>query len=437
MSRKFLLILCALSLVAAVLPAVSCASGKASAPVSVSVTADKAFDYTPSKPDAVNNYPEEPMGGKSALDYLKSEKISAGWNAGNTLDAWSGLIDQDGKLAFVESGESVSWGNPKLNQELFNGIKSAGFSIVRIPITWMGGIGPAPDFHIDEAFIKRVAEVIGYAKKAGLKVIINLHHDGSTDSGKGDQGWLSVRQASRNQNEFDRVTGQYVRVWKQIANYFRNYGDWLIFESFNEPHDGSWGSGGQAGQFITILKWNQFFVDTVRSTGGNNESRYLMVAAYCNDRGKLLSAGFVLPNDKASDKLILSFHYYDPYEFGIQGSRTSWGSAADKQKTENDFSPLKEKFIDKNIPVIIGECGAVLQLYPDDPAKEQQARQSRREYLPYVFGAAKKYGLVPIYWDNGAVRGNGEKFGLFDRSSGKPNSPESDTLIKLMISAVK
>jgi len=178
-------------------------------------------------------------------------------------------------------------------------------------------------------------------------------------------------------------------------------------------------------------------VDTVRSTGGNNESRYLMVAAYCNDRNQLLSAGFMLPNDKASDKLIVSFHYYDPYEFGIQGSRSSWGTPADKQKVDTDFAPLKTKFLDKNIPVIMGECGAVIQLYPEDPAKEQQARQSRREYLPHVFGTAKKYGLVPIYWDNGAVTGNGEKCGLFDRRTGQPNSPESDTLIKLMISAVK
>ena len=435
MQKKFLLFICTLCIAVTVWPAVSCANGKAA--VAAPITAEKAFEYAPSSPDAVNNYLKEPMGGKSALDYLKSEKISAGLNAGNTLDAWSGKNNQDGKLAFFESGESVSWGNPLLNQEFFNGVKAAGFNIVRIPITWMGHIGSAPDFHIDEAFLKRVAEVIGYAKNAGLKVIINLHHDGATDSKKGDQGWLAVRQASRNQDEFNRVTSQYVRVWKQIANYFRNYGDWLIFESFNEPHDGSWGSGGEIGQLITITKWNQFFVDTVRSTGGNNESRYLMVAAYCNDRGKLLSAGFTLPNDKASDKLIVSFHYYDPYEFGIQGSRTSWGTPADKQKTENDFAPLKEKFIDKNIPVIMGECGAGLQLYPDDPAKEQQARQSRREYLAYVFGAAKKYGLVPVYWDNGSIRGNGEKFGLLDRLSGKPNSPESDTLIKLMISAVK
>jgi endoglucanase len=402
----------------------------------VILTADKAFAYTPGVPDAVNNYPEDQMSGKSARDYLKDEGILAGWNVGNTLEAYTGKIDENGNLAFIESGEVVGWGNPRLNQALFNGVKAAGFNVVRIPITWMGSIGPAPDYHIDESFLKRVAEVVGYAKNAGLKVIINLHHDGAVDA-KRESGWLSVRKASRNQDEFNRVTSKYVRVWKQIAIYFRNYGDWLVFEAFNEPHDGNWGSGGDPSQFITIIKWNQFFVDTVRLTGGNNESRYLLTAAYCNDRRQLLSAGFLLPNDTASDKLIVGFHYYDPYEFGIQGSRSSWGTSADKQRVETDFAPLREKFINNNIPVLVGECGAVLQLYPNDPAKEQQARQSRVEYLPYIFSTAKKYGLIPIYWDNGSVRGNGEKFGLIDRITGQPNSSESDTLIKLMINAVK
>jgi endoglucanase len=415
--------------------AVSCAGGK---PAAVpALTADKAFAYTPDVPDALNNYPQETMGGKSALEYLKSEKVFAGLNIGNTLDAWSGNVDENGKLAFVQSGENASWGNPRLNQEFFNGVKAAGFDITRIPITWMGYIGSAPDFHVNEPFLKRLAEIVGYAKNAGLKVIINLHHDGATDTQKGDQGWLSVRQASRNQNDFNRITSQYVRVWKQIASYFKDYGEWLIFESFNELHDGSWGSGGEPGQYITIVKWNQSFVDTVRSTGGNNESRYLMISAYCNDRKQLLSAGFMLPNDTASGKLIVSFHYYDPYEFGIEGRQSSWGTSADKQKIVNDFAAVKVKYIDNNIAVIMGECGAVLQLYPNDSSKEQQARQSRREYLPYVFGTAKQYGLVPVYWDNGSVRGNGEKFGLFDRRTGQPNSEESNNLIKLMINAVK
>jgi len=162
-----------------------------------------------------------------------------------------------------------------------------------------------------------------------------------------------------------------------------------------------------------------------------------MVNAYCADYRQALSAGFMLPNDPAEGRLILSFHYYAPHELAMNGSRSTWGTDADRQRVDSDFSPFKGAFIDKNIPVIIGECGAVMQLYPDDTAREAQARQSRTEYISYVFSTAKKYGLVPVYWDNGSIRGNGEKFGLFDRRTGRPNSPDSEALIKLMISAAK
>jgi len=384
------------------------------------------LDHVPAKPYAENAYSAEPVSGKTASNYFKDEKIFSGINLGNTLDSHSSGY----------AGETT-WGNPQINQELMNGIKAAGFDIVRIPVTWMGEIGVAPDHRITTSRLARVAQVVEMAHNAGLKAIINLHHDGATnDSGK-DLGWLSVRQAGRNQNEFNRITAQFVNVWKQIAVYFKNYGDWLIFEAFNELHDGGWQTVSDVGQVITINKWNQFFVDTVRSTGGNNESRYLMICAYCSDNKQLLSAGFLMPNDPAPDRLILTFHYYAPYEFSIQGSRTDWGTDADKRNVERDFSPFKERYIEKNIPVVIGECGAVLQLYPNSPAKEAQAGKSRVDYVSCVFGTAKKYGLVPIFWENGLSSGNGEKFGLLDRKTGRPNSPVSEALIKQMINVVK
>jgi len=384
-------------------------------------------DNVPLIPDTESDHPQEPVSGRTAFDFFKDEKIIAGWNLGNTLDSHS-----------IGIGAETVWGNPPVNQKLMNGIKDAGFDIIRIPVTWMGSIGLLPDYRIMPSRLKRVAEVVDMAHNAGLKVIITLFHDGATDSNSNDLGWLSIRKAaSRDQNEYNQITAQFARVWKQIAVYFRNYGDWLIFEPFNELHDGNWGGGNNPSQFIVLYKWSQLFVDTVRGTGANNEARYLMIGAYSNDRKHLLSNGFILPNDSVPGKLIVSFHYYDPYEFGIQGSRSSWGTSSDRQTVEKDFAPFKERFIEKNIQVVIGECGAVLQLYPDDPAKEAAARKSRADYIPYIFGTAKKYGLIPLYWDNGSVRGRGEKFGLFDRNNGQPNSPDSDNLIKLMINAVK
>lgn len=384
------------------------------------------IDHVPARPYTESDYQREPVSGKTAIDYLRDEKIVCGWNLGSTMDAHMNGI------AF-----ETAWSNPAVNQELMNGVKAAGFDIIRIPITWMGNFGSAPDYRIMTNYLKRAAEIIGMARNAGLKVIINMHHDGATETGGKDTGWLSVARASLNQAQYEAITAQYARIWQQIAIYFKNYGDWLIFESFNELHDGSWQNAGDFRYLLTVNKWNQVFVDAVRSTGSNNETRYLMTGAYCNDNHQALSPAFALPQDTAADKLIVSFHYYYPSNFTLNSRSASWGTPADKEKVESDFAPFKEKFIDKNIPVIIGECGAVLQLYPGDPAKETQARQSRFEYIPYVFSAAKKYGLIPVYWDNGVTSGNYEKFGLLNRLNGQSNSQDSGALVKLMISAVK
>jgi endoglucanase len=393
-------------------------------------TPEAALKYTPKNPDAVSKYSEESAaGGKTAFEYFNDEKIAAGWNLGNTLESHNNGM----------GGETL-WGNTRVNQALMDGLKEAGFDIIRIPITWMGHFGEPPDHHISPSRLKRVEEVVLMAHNAGLKVIINLHHDGATENSMKEDGWLSITKAAYLDFEYQRITYQFARVWTQIAVYFKNYGEWLMFEPFNEIHDGSWGGGDVSfmqPQFDVINKWNQIFTDAVRNAGGNNAVRYLVIPGYCTNIKHTLADYFVLPNDRSPGRQIVTFHYYDPYEFGIAGRRATWGSPADKQKVEDDFAPFKKRFVDNNIPVIIGECGAVLQLYPSDPAKESTARQSRFDYLPYVFGAAKKYGLVPLYWDNGLTRGGGEKFGLFNRSDGRPNSNDSNTLIKSMIQAAK
>ena len=389
------------------------------------------LNFVPAVPYAVRDYPLETVSGKTAFQYLKDERILSGWNLGNTLDSYNNGI----------AGETL-WGNPFVNQELLNGVKAAGFDIIRIPVTWMGHIGNAPDHRISLRRLERVAEVVEMAHAAGLKVIINVHHDGSTPDQGIEHGWLSLKKSYRNQTDYHEITYRFARVWDQIAAYFQNYGDWLIFESFNELHDGGWGHSTEFKMFpgfqLDILNnWNQIFTDRVRASGGNNATRFLLIPAYCTIPAQTLADSFILPNDTVPDKLIVTFHYYDPHDFGIEGRRTNWGTQEDRQITDNDFAPFKGRYIDRNIPVIIGECGAVLQLYPNDPAREARARQSRRDYIQHVFVTAKKYGLIPVYWDNGLTRGTGEKFGLFDRRTGQPNSSDSEALIRMMINAVR
>jgi len=386
-------------------------------------------NFVPSRPDSVRDYPLEPVSGKTVFEYFKDEKILVGWNLGNTLDAHSNGI----------AGET-NWGNPAINQDLLNGVKAAGFDIVRIPITWMGYIGMGPEHRIASSRLQRAADVVDMAHKAGLKVIINLHHDGSSPMIGKDDGWLSVARASKNSRDYERITHQFARVWDQIAAYFQNYGDWLIFESMNEIHDGGWGHSTDFKMFPhlqtdIVNKWNQVFTDRVRASGGNNAERFLLIPAYCTIPEQTLASSFVLPKDSTPDKLIVTFHYYYPHEFSIEARRATWGTDAEKQRVDRDFAPFKSKYVDNNIPVIIGEAGAALQ--SGDAARQAQARQSRYEYISHVFATAAKYGLIPVYWDNGSTSGSGEKFGIFDRRSGRPNSEESASLITMMVNAVR
>ncbi|GHV66664.1 cellulase [Spirochaetia bacterium] len=384
-------------------------------------------------PDTENNdYPLEPMTDIDALTYFQDNALDVGWNLGNTLDAY-----RSGK-----AHETV-WGNPPVNQAIFSGVKAAGFNIVRIPISWMGNFGEGPDYHIDETYLQRVAEVVGFAHNAGLKVIINIHHDGSTDSNGKDNGWLSMNRALKGEAEYREVTANFRRLWTQIAAYFKNYGDYLMFESMNEIHDGGWGWRSetiQRPQYEIVNQWNQVFVDAIRSTGGNNTARFLVIPGYCTVPKHTLADYFKLPDDLVSydsvshdlvshnNKLIVTYHYYDPYEFGILGTRHNWGSDADKEKVVNDFKPFAEKFVDgMGIPVIMGECGAVRH-----PGYEQ----TRLDYLSFVFKTAHENKIVPIYWDNGAFA-QGETFGLFNRRSGEPQSPEFEDCINAMVQAVR
>jgi len=386
---------------------------------------DDYTSYTPQTPDAENNsHQKEPMTEKAALAYFRDEELLVGWNLGNTLDSHSGGV----------GGETI-WGVPAVNQAIMDGVKAAGFNIIRVPITWMGHIGSAPDYHIAEARLKRVAEVVDMAHTAGLKVIINLHHDGSTPNATSEQGWLSINKSLSNPADKDAITTKFARVWIQIGKYFRNYGDWLIFEAFNELHDGRWFWSNREvprEQYELVNEWAQIFTDVVRATGGNNDKRYLVIPSYCTGMEALLTSQFVLPKDSVENKLIVSFHYYRPDGFALNGGSTTWDTSGSRNEITSKFSQLKVKFIDKNIPVIIGETGPVRN-------KDAAGDANRITYITFLFGQAKNNGLVPFYWDNAKFDRGGDGFGLFNRTTGLPSttSAEFNDCIEAMINAVK
>ncbi len=304
-----------------------------------------------------------------------------GWNLGNTLDVCNADRNGDGKID--ENSDNVDetlWGNPKATQELFNQLKADGVKSVRIPITWRDHMGEAPDYKVDEEWMDRVQEVVDYARNAGLYAIINIHHDGGGDPDFG--AWIC--HASK---DYDTVIQKYKALWSQIADRFKDYSDYLVFESMNEV---GFDDLKPANAFDTLNKINQEFVNLVRQSGGNNDKRHLLIAGYWTDIAKTCSTYFKMPEDPAN-RCILSVHYYTPWQFCINGNPSTWGSEAEIRELNRLFDMLNDKFISNGVPVIIGEYGV-------NSAAEEK---SRVYWCESVVKKCTSLGIAAFFWDNG------------------------------------
>lgn len=320
--------------------------------------------------------------------------MKVGWNLGNSLDAVGGNIESE-----------TSWGNPKVTKELIDAVKAAGFNTVRIPVTWMGHFGSEPDYKIDEEWLNRVDEVVNYVLDNDMYAIINIHHDGNDTS----SSWLTPEPSDE-----EAMINKFTILWTQIAEKFEKYDEKLIFAGMNEFHKG-YDQPSDAYLQLTD-KLNQNFVDTVRNSGGNNAQRILIVQSY-NTNADYAVKYLNVPEDTVKDKIMVEYHFYDPWSFAGEG-RNSWGVGGptndrwgQEDWVDDIFSQLKATFIDKGIPVVMGEFGAV--------NNKAGYNDTRRYYVEYVTKAAHKNGILPIWWDNGfdGIDG-GEAFALFDRQNG-------------------
>lgn len=353
-----------------------------------------------------------------------SEWLGMGWNLGNHFDAYNNGV----------AGETF-WGNPKVTQTAFDKIRAAGFNTVRIPVTWVGHIGEAPDYKIDEAWLDRVAEVVGYAEAAGLNAIVNMHHDGA-DS----KFWLDIKTAAKNPDVQKQILEQVGAMWGQIADKFKDKGDFLIFEAFNEIHDGGWGWGANRNdggkQYKCLNEWNQAFVNAVRASGGENTDRILGIPAYCTNVDIAIDS-FVFPEDTAKDRLMISVHCYDPYDYTLAAKKSEWGHTADASRKVNGdneadlrkvFEKIYDNYISKGIPVYMGEFGCVNRA----TAREQAFQQY---YLKYYAKLSKTYGVPSIIWDNGAKGAGEERHAFINHGTGAYCSTEAKAAIEALINS--
>lgn len=363
-----------------------------------------------------------------AFNFVKTMRI--GWNLGNALDSYNNDVSSE-----------TAWGNPKITQKIFRGVKKAGFEVVRIPVTWLGHIGNAPDYKIEDDFLDRVFQIVGYAKQENLKVIINIHHDGA-DS----KHWLDIKNAAKNSQTNDKIKNQLSKMWEQIAKKFPNSQDYLIFEVMNEIHDGGWGFGenkyDNGKQYSVLNEWNQICVDSIRKTGATN---FISVPGYVTNP-ELTMKHLILPKDSLN-KIFVTVHSYNPSYYAIEAKIPKWGSSVpveeltyknpygdgnlvldgEKYFTEL-FGKLYEKYIKNGIPVLLSECGATYQ---------KRYENYRRYYVEVMVKTACINGIVPILWDNGLKNSGKECFGYFDRTSGEIYNHAEDVVSAAIKAATK
>ena len=318
-----------------------------------------------------------------------------GINLGNTLEACDNNV---GIKTNAPLSYETYWGQPKTTQAMIDGMKAAGFDTIRIPVAWMTNATHLyeGDYTIDAGYMDRVEEVVRYARKAGMYVIINDHWDG---------GWYGMF-GSESAETRALAMEAYKGMWQQIAERFRDYSDYLIFESANEELGGRFDENSPlycSDSVVTYLtdderyaltnEINQTFVDVVRATGGNNATRFLLIAGYSTNIDQTCDDRFQMPKDTADSKLMVSVHYYDPWSYcgaSSAASATKWGKVSDYEYLDQQLAKMT-KFTEAGYGVVIGEYGA---LPGNDGLKDNTLA-----YHTAFLDACTKYNLTNCLWD--------------------------------------
>jgi endoglucanase len=299
--------------------------------------------------------------------WVAAQQMGVGVNIGNTLD----------NTTKWETG----WGNPPITKAYVERLAALGFKVVRLPVAWDTY---AKDGRIPDDKLARVGEVADWIVGTGMFCVINIHWDG---------GWIDKGKTFGPDAE-----RKYPAYWAQIANYFAGRNEKLLFEALNEETAFD-GAGSPQKAYATLTHVNQLFIDTVRKTGGNNAKRLLVVTGYATDFAKTASADYVLPKDTVPNKLLISVHYYTPWQFAGMTKDESWGKMRPTWGTKDDYAEL-EKLFDlmqtfserSDIPVFVGEFNA----------SDQKEMSSRIKWMTAVKDAALKRKMVPVLWETGA-----------------------------------
>lgn len=295
-------------------------------------------------------------------------KMNLGINIGNTMECPCG------------DNAETCWGSPVITQQIVDTYKKAGFNAIRILVAWDNHRESESTFNIKASWMNRVKEVVDYAIKDDLYVIINIHWD---------NGWLEKHCTEADK---EAVNKEQAALWKQIATYFKDYDlRCLVIQGANTAADAKYD---------------------------------------------------VMPTDKIDGRLMFKFHYY-PYTYCLMEQDADWGnmhyfwgknyqniyingvnrscSWHTEATVDSEFSNLKSKFVDKGIPVIMGEFAAMNR---DLGSNQQKFEECRAYFYEYLVKVGKNNGIVPFLWDTPGT-------GIIDRENCKvQNQTALDGLLK-------
>lgn len=356
----------------------------------------------------------------SAADIAKL--MYPGWNLGNTMEGlnWKTSTAPLGENYGIET--ETHWQGTKTTQAVIDFVKSQGFKSVRIPCNWVcGHISNATDYTIDAAWMNRVQEIVDYCIGSGLYVVLNDHYDG---------GWIENSFGDLSEATVSKNCDVMKKIWTQIANHFRDYDEHLLFAGLNEP------SVDNQAKTDILIRYEQAFIDAVRSTGGNNDKRTLVVQGPSTNIDNTVQF-YHMPTDTESGHLMLEVHFYDPFGFthcsfgGDMGEDKAkkgdwnwplyfWGSDnhvassssyIDQNSTWGEESYVKQQmqkmntnFVSKGIPVLIGEYGCNWRKLASDQDKHDA---SVKAYHKTVVAESINNGCIPVVWDINAASQNG------------------------------
>jgi endoglucanase len=333
------------------------------------------------------------MTGMTSTAVQLAAKMHMGINFGNTM----------------ESPHEADWVNSKITEAYVKFVKQLGFNAVRIPCNWVWShLSDPAKAKIDPAWLNRVKEVVGWCVANDMYVILNAH---------GDNGWL---ENNVNEVKKDSVNAMQKAIWEQIATTMRDFDEHLIFAGANEPAVNS------AEEMTILNSYHETFIKAVRSTGGRNSYRVLVVQGPSTDADKTYDLMNTLPTDQIPDKLMVEVHNYTPSTFTIlTDGDASWGKMVyywgagnhstiepDRNATygeedviNSEFQKMKQKFVDKGIPVVMGEYATWRRTASTNqnflPKDLVMHNKSVEYWATYVTKQAKASGVLPCWWEIG------------------------------------